>query len=203
VSLRADLEARWPLAGRDDLRDELLTAWDRDGYHDLRHLREVLDRLDELAPGADATLALAAWFHDAVYDGADDDEERSAQWAERALPVEQAEEVARLVRMTVHHRPADDDHAGCALSDADLAILAAAPERYAEYVAGVRADFAHVVDRDFRAGRLAVLQDLAAKPRLFHSARARELWEARARANLEREIAQLSRGVSQRSASWR
>ena len=192
------LADRWPLDDHLELRDALLVAWDRDGYHDLLHLAEVLDRLDLLAAAGasfDPTLvALAAWFHDAVYDGADDDEERSAQWAERALPEAYADEVARLVRMTAHHRPSDDDAAGCALSDADLGILAAGPERYADYVAGVRADFAHVADADFRAGRLAVLQDLAAKPSLFHSARARELWEARARANLDREIAGLAAG---------
>jgi predicted metal-dependent HD superfamily phosphohydrolase len=191
------LEDRWPLPGHADLRDELLSAWDRSGYHDLLHLREVLDRLDELVVDADAdttAVVLAAWFHDAVYDGSDDDEERSAQWAERALPTAYADEVARLVRMTVHHRPAEDDPAGCALSDADLGILAADPERYATYVAGVRADFAHIADADFRAGRLAVLQDLATKPSLFHSARARELWETRARVNLDREIAELAAG---------
>ena len=121
------------------------------------------------------TVALAAWFHDAVYDGADDDEERSARWAERALPAAYADEVARLVRMTVDHRPADDDPAGAALSDADLGILAAPRERYDAYVAGVRADFAHVGDDDFRAGRAAVLRDLVARPHLFstpHGARA-------------------------------
>ena len=188
------LEDRWPLPDHRDLRDELLSAWDRSGYHDLLHLREVLDRLEQLAVGDDDATAvvLAAWFHDAVYDGADDDEERSAQWAERALPAAYADEVARLVRMTAHHRPADDDPAGCALSDADLAILAAPRERYATYAAGVRADFAHVSDADFRAGRAAVLRDLAAKPHLFHTPQARELWEAAARANLEREISELT-----------
>lgn len=188
------LADRWPLPDRPDLRDELLAAWDRPGYHDLRHLTEVLDRLDRLADGAfDATtVGLAAWFHDAVYDGGGDDEERSAQWAERELPPGLADEVARLVRMTAHHRPADDDAAGCALSDADLAILAAPRERYETYAAGVRADFAHVPDADFRAGRRAVLQDLASKPHLFHSTQARELWEAAARANLEREISELA-----------
>jgi predicted metal-dependent HD superfamily phosphohydrolase len=186
------LAGRWPLDDRTDLRDELLAAWDRDGYHDLLHLTEVLDRLDLLArAGAtfDRTaVGLAAWFHDAVYVGADDDEERSAQWAERALPPAYAGEVARLVRMTAHHRPSDDDVAGCALSDADLGILAAPRERYDAYVAGVRADFAHVGDEDFRAGRAAVLSDLATKPALFHTAHARTLWEASARANLEREL---------------
>jgi predicted metal-dependent HD superfamily phosphohydrolase len=186
---------RWPLDDRTDLRDELLAAWDRDGYHDRLHLTEVLDRLDLLAqagaPFDRTAVVLAAWFHDAVYAGADDDEERSAQWAERALPPAYADEVARLVRMTAHHRPADDDAAGCALSDADLAILAAPRERYDAYVAGVRSDFAHVGDDDFRAGRAAVLADLAAKPALFHTPRARGLWEAPARANLERELGEL------------
>ncbi|NPD05197.1 hypothetical protein HN031_10950 [Nocardioides sp. zg-1308] len=189
------LADRWPLGDRHDLRDELLAAWDRDGYHDLLHLTEVLDRLEELsAAGAafdEVVVGLAAWFHDAVYDGADDDEERSAQWAESALPAASADEVARLVRMTVHHRPADDDPAGCALSDADLAILAAPRERYDAYVAGVRADFAHLPDDEFRAGRAAVLGDLAANPHLFHTPQARELWESPARANLERELSQL------------
>lgn len=192
------LAGRWPLPDHHDLRDELLAAWDRPGYHDLLHLEEVLDRLDRLAAagaGFDRTaVALAAWFHDAVYEGAEDDEERSARWAERALPAAYAGEAARLVRMTVHHRPDDDDPAGCALSDADLAILAAPRERYDAYVAGVRADFAHVGDADFRAGRAAVLADLSAKPHLFHTAQARDLWEAAARANLERELEELGRG---------
>jgi predicted metal-dependent HD superfamily phosphohydrolase len=190
------LADRWPLDGATSLRDELLDAWARPGYHDLLHLTEVLDRLDDLAhAGArfdDTTTRLAAWFHDAVYDGAPDDEERSARWAEQALPAAYADEVARLVRMTVHHRPADDDTSGCALSDADLAILAAPPERYVAYAAGVRADFAHVGDADFRAGRAAVLRDLATKPHLFHTTQGRTLWERAARANLEREVDELT-----------
>ena len=189
------LADHWPLPDHLDLRDELLAAWDRPGYHDLLHLTEVLDRLDALAAGgADfdrPVVDLAAWFHDAVYAGADDDEERSAQWAERALPASYAAEVARLVRMTAHHRPDDSDANACALSDADLAILAAPRERYDTYADGVRADFAHIADADFRAGRKAVLTDLADKPRLFHTAQAVDLWEDAARANLAREIAEL------------
>ena len=120
------LADRWPLPDQTDLRDELLAAWDRPGYHNLLHLTEVLDRLDQLSEagveGDRTTVALAAWFHDAVYAGGPDDEERSAQWAERALPPAYAEEVSRLVRMTEHHRPAQDDASGCALSDADEAL---------------------------------------------------------------------------------
>ena len=39
----------WPLPDRTDLRDRLMTAYSTGrGYHDLRHLEEVLDRITEL-----------------------------------------------------------------------------------------------------------------------------------------------------------
>ena len=189
------LSERWPLPDATDLRDALLAAYAHPSrrYHDTRHLTEVLDRLDELPDRFERlAVTLAAWFHDGVYDGEPGAEERSAQWALDALDERDpalAAEVARLVRLTETHRPADDDANGCALSDADLAILAAPPERYAEYVAAVREEYAHVPDDAFRAGRNAILADLLAKPRLFHTAYAREHWEAAARANLGAELA--------------
>jgi predicted metal-dependent HD superfamily phosphohydrolase len=190
--MAADLASRWPLAGGRSVRDALLAAYaeSRRGYHGTRHLTDVLDRLDEL--GADEATRLAAWFHDGVYDGAPDDEERSAVWAASALagllPAPAVAEVARLVRLTATHDPQPDDTRGAALCDADLAILAAPPQRYAEYAAGVRRDFAHVTDADFAAGRAAVLRDLAGRDPLFHTAYGQE---HAARANLARELAEL------------
>jgi predicted metal-dependent HD superfamily phosphohydrolase len=102
-------------------------------------------------------------------------------------------EVARLVRLTETHTPDDDDANGCALSDADLGILAAPRGRYEEYVAAVRREYAFLDDAVFTAGRADVLRGLAAKPQLFHTAYARQHWEAAARANLERELAGLER----------
>jgi predicted metal-dependent HD superfamily phosphohydrolase len=195
-----DLRARWPLPGAVDLRERLLAAYDapRRGYHDLTHLAEVLGHVDLLADEADdlEAVVLAAWFHDAVYDGGADDEERSAAWARDELPgagvpAARVAAVARLVRLTARHRPGPDDRDGQVLSDADLAILAAGPERYAAYVAGVRAEYATVPDDDFRRGRAAVLRDLLAKPGLFHTSLGRERWEDRARANVARELAAL------------
>jgi predicted metal-dependent HD superfamily phosphohydrolase len=196
-----DLPDSWPLSAADDVRDALLTAYadPSRSYHDTRHLGEVVDRLGELGAAGVAyervPVLLAAWFHDAVYDGERDAEERSAVWAEDALagvldPAVVAE-VARLVRLTETHRPEDDDRNGCALSDADLAILAAAPERYQEYVAAVRREFAHVDDESFRRGRAGVLRALLDKGHLFHTGFAREAWERPARANVEAELAAL------------
>lgn len=196
-----DLLLDWPLPDARPLGAEILAAYAEPGrrYHDTRHLAEVLERLDELAAHGTAfdrtAVALAAWFHDGVYDGRPDAERRSADWAARALPawVDRAvvDEVVRLVLMTEHHRPEDGDRNGCALSDADLAILAAPPERYAEYAAAIREEYAHVPDADFAAGRSAVLRDLLAKPHLFQTPHARAAWEDPARANVDRELVAL------------
>ena len=199
-----DLERWWPdlIADQPQIRERLVSAYDDParGYHDLRHLREVLEHLDDLVPAdhpdRDAVV-LAAWFHDAVYDAVGDNEERSARLADAVLtqagvPIPLVEEVTRLVRLTAGHDPAADDLPGQLLCDADLAILAAGRERYDAYVAGVRQEYAEVPDADFRAGRKAVLEDLLAHDTLFHSDAARERWEEKARANVSAEVAALS-----------
>jgi predicted metal-dependent HD superfamily phosphohydrolase len=189
----------WPLPSAESLRDELLAAYADPSrrYHDVRHLTEVLSRLAQLTDAGvrfdQTAVGLAAWFHDAVYDGERDAEERSAAWAEDALPglVDEpvVAEVARLVRMTEQHSPEDDDADACALSDADLGILAADAARYDEYVTAVRHEYGHLTDAEFAAGRAQVLESLLAKDDLFHTTFARAHWEAPARANMERELA--------------
>src|SRR6478609_3681066 len=199
---RVDLLLAWPLPGARSLGAQLVASYAHPNrrYHDGRHLGEVLGRVHELsAAGVEfdrMAVLLAAWFHDSVYDAQPDAEKRSAAWAAEALPtlVDQAvvDEVVRLVLLTEAHRPADDDYNGCVLSDADLAILAADPERYAEYVASVREEYAEVPDDLFALGRAEVLRELLAKPHLFHTAHAQASWEAAARANVEAELATLA-----------
>ncbi len=204
LTTRMDLAASWPLPAEPALRDALLAAWGDPArrYHDLRHLTEVCARVEELTADAGAgfdplAVRLAAWFHDAVYDDRPAPEERSAVWARTALteagsPPGLVAEVARLVRLTEHHRPAEGDRNGAVLSDADLAILAAPARRYRQYVAAVREEYAEVPDPAFRAGRAEVLGRLLDKPHLFHTAYAREHWEAAARSNATRELAELT-----------
>lgn len=206
-----DLASRWPLPDTAGLREELLAAYAEPsrGYHDQRHLGEVLDRLDELSAHTAydrLAVTLAAWFHDGVYDGRPEAEERSARWAGAALSAAGIEprtvtEVARLVRLTEHHRPHAHDTNGQALCDADLAILASPPERYAEYAADVRREYAHVPEMEFSRARAGVLRRLVAKPTVFHNAYAISSWEDGARVNLARELTHLeSLGPNQAAA---
>ncbi|GGN54452.1 hypothetical protein GCM10012285_47260 [Streptomyces kronopolitis] len=178
--------------------DDLLSRWSEPQrrYHTVEHLAEVLYRIDELAEYADdlTVVQLAAWFHDAVYrPDRSENEERSASLAERALPelgvgAARTAEVARLVRLTVTHDPAPDDPDGEVLCDADLAVLAGSPERYAAYAAAVREEYGFVPDPDFTAGRSAVLSQLLSLPRLFRTPRGYDLWEHPARRNLTTEL---------------
>ncbi|MEV0442542.1 hypothetical protein AB0I84_11970 [Streptomyces spectabilis] len=182
--------------------DNLLTRWSEPHrrYHTTTHLTAVLDHIDTLEQHADAPhlVRLAAWFHDAVYaPDRSENEERSARLAERALPEagltdEDTAEVARLVRLTVTHDPADGDRDGEVLCDADLAILAAPPDAYAAYAAAVREEYAFVPDEAFRQGRADVLRQLLALPRLFRTPHGAAHWEAPARENLSAELALLT-----------
>ncbi|MFF5183773.1 hypothetical protein ACFY30_08285 [Streptomyces sp. NPDC000345] len=178
--------------------DDLLARWQEPQrrYHTLTHLTAVLDHIDVLEKYADdpAAVRLAAWFHDAVYlPDRSENEERSARLAERALPeagVPEARtaEVARLVRLTVTHDPADDDRDGQVLCDADLAILAAPPSAYAAYTAAVREEYHFVPSDAFRAGRAAILRQLLDLPRLFRTPHGAAEWEPTARYNLRAEL---------------
>ncbi|WTR16511.1 hypothetical protein OG565_20660 [Streptomyces sp. NBC_00138] len=177
---------------------DLLDRWaePQRRYHSLDHIVAVLRRTTELTAYAvdpDA-VALAAWFHDAVYrPDRSENEERSAQLAERALPeagigADRTAEVARLVRLTVSHDPDDGDRNGTVLCDADLAVLAGSPTDYAEYAAAVRKEYGFVPDEDFRAGRAAILRQLLALPRLFRTPYGHDEWEAVARRNMATEL---------------
>ncbi|MEU1461206.1 hypothetical protein ABZ467_11070 [Streptomyces sp. NPDC005727] len=196
--------ARGPGGGPDPApyADNLLGRWQEPQrhYHTLTHLRAVLDHIDTLekyAADPDA-VRLAAWFHDAVYlPDRSENEERSAALAERALPeagvpAPRTAEVARLVRLTVTHAPADDDPDGQVLCDADLAILASSPSAYAHYTAEVREEYHFIPNEAFREGRAAILRQLLDLPRLFHTPHGREHWERTARYNLAGELELLS-----------
>lgn len=162
-------------------------------------------------------LRVAGWFHDAVYDptaGPGANERESAELARRELEALGAArpvvaEVERLVLLTVDHRAegGDGGHGGDsagsppgddasrrrarAFCDADLWILAADADRYAEYTAQVRQEYGHVPDDAFRAGRRAVLEHLGAGS-VYATDHARRAWAPAAARNIAGELVDLT-----------
>jgi predicted metal-dependent HD superfamily phosphohydrolase len=182
---------------------QLLARWrePQRRYHAVAHLVAVLNDV-ALLEGKGA-VRLAAWFHDAIYwPVRNDNEARSAELAASTLSlldVDQSTctEVVRLVHLTTTHDPPPGDNNAMVLCDADLAILGAPPERYRRYATDIRAEYGHLDDDAFAAGRTHVLARLLQRPRLFHTPEGSRRWEATARANLTAELAVLAGAADQ------
>jgi predicted metal-dependent HD superfamily phosphohydrolase len=207
-ALGLPLRQRWDqlLPGRAGLGEELMDRWAEPHrrYHTRAHLFAVLTALERIADGGTPPRAvvLAAWFHDAVYSAggasAGRDEEDSARLAEdrlsdAGLGDAEAGEVGRLVRLTAAHAPEAHDAAGQLLCDADLEVLGRDAHGYRRYAERVRDEYSAVPEEAFRAGRAAVLEQLLGLDPLFHTPAGRRLWLARARANMQAELARLRR----------
>lgn len=212
-----------------ELGESLLQAWEQPhrAYHHSGHLSQMLANLDRLYAhrtqgSTPLALVLAAWFHDAVYEGAPgEDERRSEQLASTSLePLvtaglldgDELQMVSLLVRATATHElpesadlPAGYERADIQFFlDADMAILAADSTRYRRYLRGVRSEYSHFDDEAFRAGRTTFLRSILGRKRIFLSEQALQLWEEPARANLQAELsewAQDPQGLLQALAS--
>jgi predicted metal-dependent HD superfamily phosphohydrolase len=170
-------------------------------YHDMSHISDCLQDLAAVSGLADETrlrLAYAIWWHDVVYDPTrNDNEAASADLAQRDLAAlgespETCAEVARLIALTAGHQVGEDDPEGALLVSIDLAILGRPPEAYDAYARAIREEYAHVPDAFFRPGRAGVLKRMLEAQPLYPDPGYRVRLEAQARANLEREIAELS-----------
>ncbi len=165
-------------------------------YHDLRHIAECLRTFDDVRNGSEdpAALELALWWHDFVYDTrAQDNEERSADFAARALADAGADaavvaNVRELILATRHDRaPHTPDQA--LIRDIDVAVLGSAPATFDVYEAAVRREYAWVPEAIFWSKRAEILRGFLARPHLYQTDHFRSRLEAQARANLERSIA--------------
>jgi predicted metal-dependent HD superfamily phosphohydrolase len=169
-------------------------------YHDPRHLRECLalwarwrDQCQH--PGE---VALALWFHDAVYEPRrSDNEARSAAWAVRSLARaglarEALQRVHDLIMATRHDAPAAGGDA-LLLVDIDLAILGSPPARFDSYERDVRKEYGWVPGFRYRRKRAAVLKGFLGRVPLYRCAPAVELLEAQARINLSAALGRLAR----------
>ena len=202
AALDATWVAAWSALGRPappGLQAELMTAWSEPHrhYHDQRHLRECLalwTRWRDHCPRA-GEVAIALWFHDAIYDPqAGSNELNSAAWAARSLvradaDSDTAQRVHDLVMATQHDAPAIGVDAQL-LVDIDLSILGSPPERFETYDQDVRKEYGWVPGFRYRDQRAQILQGFLDRPRLFHGEAAVALLERQARINL---VAALSR----------
>jgi predicted metal-dependent HD superfamily phosphohydrolase len=201
-----DLALPWRRAWRgigarsdgDALCAAVMAAWREPHrrYHTLQHLGECIDLFERVGALAAhrAEVEVGLWFHDAVYDAQrSDNEARSADWLREAAGADGVdgdvvERICGLIMATRHAAlPSGID--AQLLVDIDLAILAAAAPRFADYERQIRAEYAFVPDATFVARRHAVLAAFLDRERIYSTSRLHDELEQRARVNLARALA--------------
>ncbi len=161
-------------------------------YHVLAHPEAMLGLLDQYYPEAPRAVVLAIFLHDVIYNpGSPNSEAYSAAFARRhlpalGLPAPEVSEVACLIRTTKRHIAKTEHEA--MVCDLDLLSLACAPSQYRRNTARLRQEYARHTDEQWSLGRRAFVERFLARDQIYCDPRFAR-FEARARANLARELA--------------
>jgi len=180
--------------------DELISCYAERhrAYHTQQHLEECLAKLDAVKTlcSHPHEVALALWYHDAIYKPRrSDNEVRSADWLVRlAKEVDVAAVAAKrmhaLVLATRHDAvPVAID--AQILVDIDLSILGASADRFDEYERQVRHEYRWVPLLLYRSQRARILESFMKRPRIYSTEHFFNQFEARARENVNRSLSKL------------
>lgn len=182
------------------IRDQLLQHYSEPhrAYHTQQHLDECLslfDRARSLCNQPDE-VAIALWFHDAIYASRRNDNERqSAEWllriaSDAGVAGERLPRLHALVMATCHDAvPSDRD--AQVLVDIDLAILGSPSGRFDAYEHQIRREYRWVPNLIFRRKRAAVLRSFLDRPQIY-STKEFDQFEIVARENIRRSLTALS-----------
>lgn len=176
------------------LFNRLITAYDEPHrrYHSVQHLKECIAHFSDVLDLAfhPGEVEIALWFHDAIYDPRNkDNERRSAEWADRALhqtgaTSEIQQRVHDLIIATCHQTlPSEPDQQ--LLTDIDLAILGSPPARFREYDQQIKSEYSWMPGFLYRMKRKNVLRGFLARKYIYSTNHFKKYYEQRARANLQ------------------
>lgn len=170
-------------------------------YHGIGHVGVVMEAAEMLCDELDipeivrSSIALAAFYHDVVYDPQSTENEIKSieQMIGDFLPIDSEPVVGATLGILATlpgHEPTTT--IGQVVSDADLIFLAGSWESYLQYVAGVKAEYLPYYTEDqWTFGRLSVLEDLLAADKLLYFAAGEE----QIKKNLHKEFKLLEAGA--------
>ncbi len=169
-------------------------------YHVMKHISDSLDELVAVEYLAQfehlnfTAIALALWYHDAIYDPRGAANEKMSAWLankmmrENGLSPEFRLLVTKLIMATKHDKEPDEPNARL-LVDIDLSILGQPEERYDEYEREIRKEYDWVPENVFLERRRALFQRFLSRPTIYSTSYFRKKYEAKARANMARTLA--------------
>ena len=166
-------------------------------YHNLHHLADLFSQTDRYRDQLEDvdTFELSIWYHDVIYSVLrKDNEERSALFAKYRLevmryPREQLIRCYHQINATkLHVLNGATDPDLPYLLDFDLSILGTRYEQYQFYCRQIRQEYGIFPTFLYNRGRKKVLRHLLERDRIYHTPAYFELFEQRARSNMEKEL---------------
>ena len=180
-----------------ELWQEIETAYThrKRHYHTLDHLDNLMQQLTAVKEqiGEWDTLLFSIYYHDVVYNVLKhDNEEESAVLAEQRMrqldvPEAQVTRCKEQILATKSHVAGANNDTNL-FTDADLSVLGHEWERYAEYCYNVRREYSIYPDIMYKPGRKKVLKHFLGMERIYKTPHFYDLYEARARENMAREL---------------
>lgn len=176
------------------LLNKLIAAYSEKqrAYHTVQHLYECLTLFESVKPYLNDAyaVALALWFHDAVYNPqAQDNELKSAELFEQYLSADLSDQTVIKIKQwivaTQKHASTDELDLQFLL-DIDLSILAASPARFVEYEQQIQQEYAWVEPELYAGKRKEVLQHFYQTEPLYQTEYFQQNFELQAKQNLNR-----------------
>ncbi len=172
-------------------------------YHTLDHIGALLTHLDGVKKALDYPdhVEAAIWYHDLIYKtletcprGGFDNELESADRAVMCLAGSSLnlDTVHAMILMTKHGARRPKMHDEAYMVDMDISILGQDPAVYQAYAQHIRQEYQFVPEEIYQQERIKVLESFLKSKRLYQTEYFCNLFEARARLNLEQEINTLS-----------
>ena len=205
AQLRDRFVALWQRSRKSGIQEDAEAAWDdlsglyaesHRRYHNLRHVDHCLRQIDLAAPLMDDPDAgeMSIWYHDVIYEPcARDNEKRSAGffawYALGHFPDEFVADVRHLILATEHPEVVRDGDA-CYITDIDLSGFALPWEEFCRDNDSLREEQRGLSDASYQASTQRFLVNLYARSRIFRTDFFHELYEAQARDNIQRYLAE-------------
>lgn len=170
-------------------------------YHNLIHISSMLDLAGENQSEIINydELLFAIWFHDIIYKSTSKkNEEKSAEFAKSTLiklpkKTINIDVVSELIISTKSHQIIlHENNDNAFLLDFDLSILGSDWNIYKTYIKDIRKEYKIYPDFLYNPTRKKVLENFLNREHLFFTKKYQDLFEKKARKNLELEIKLLS-----------
>lgn len=166
-------------------------------YHNLTHLKEMIESFeiykDKLQNPVEILFSI--FYHDFVYSASKKDNElKSAEYALSVLPENinlNKQLVFDAICATQQHQPNATEDINW-LIDFDLKILAKDWEDYKIYFEQIRKEYRIYPDFLYKPGRAKALKHFLENDFIFQTNEFRNLYEEKARINIEKEISLLT-----------